>query len=133
MPLLDMMMDAGVDVLMGVDPAQDRMMDLRALKERTAGRMCLWGGVCGYLTLERGTPQDVAAQVQRSLAALAPGGGFILAPVTNVREDNARVWRNLDAMVEAWRSLRRGPFSSTGQQGPMGRGSGPAGSRLTRS
>ena len=133
MPLLDMMMDAGVDVLMGVDPAQDRMMDLRALKERTAGRMCLWGGVCGYLTLERGTPQDVAAQVQRSLAALAPGGGFILAPVTNVREDNARVWRNLDAMVEAWRSLRLGPFSSAGQQGPMGQASGPAGSWLTRS
>jgi len=110
MPLSDMMMEAGVDVLMGVDPAQDRMMDLRALKQRTAGRMCLWGGVCGYLTLERATPQEVAAQVRRSSAALAPGGGFILAPVTNVREDSPLVWRNIEAMIETWRSLRRGPW-----------------------
>ncbi|MCK4375743.1 MAG: hypothetical protein KAX19_10455 [Candidatus Brocadiae bacterium] len=106
MPLIDMMMDAGVDVLVGVDPAQDRTMDLRLLKQKTAGRMCLWGGVCGYLTVERGTPDDIRRQVQDAISVLAPGGGFILAPVTNVREDNEHVWRNVAALIEAWRSLR---------------------------
>jgi len=115
LPLLGMMMDAGVDVLMGVDPAQDRMMDFRVLKERAAGRMCLWGGVCGYLTMECGTPQDITAQVRHALASLAPGGGLILAPVTNVRQDSPRVWRNLEAMIEAWRSLRGGPFSQVAE------------------
>jgi hypothetical protein len=81
-------------------------MDLPELKRRTSGRMCLWGGVCGYLTVERGAPEEVREQVRRSLSILGRGGGFILSPVTNVREDNERVWRNLDAMIETWRSLR---------------------------
>jgi len=42
MPLVDMMIDAGVDVLIGIDPAQDRTMDLRVLKQKTAGKMCVW-------------------------------------------------------------------------------------------
>ena len=109
MPLIDMMIEAGVDVLLGVDPAQDRLMDLHALKQKANGRLCLWGGVCGYLTLECGTPEAVREQVRRSLSILGPGGGLILAPVTNVREDNARVWENVDAMIDTWRLLRDYP------------------------
>ena len=111
LPLVDMMIDAGVDVLLGVDPAQDRTMDLAALKAKAAGRMCLWGGVCGYLTVECGTPEDIRDQVRQAISTLAPGGGFILAPVTNVREDNDRVWRNLEALITTWRDLRGGPGS----------------------
>lgn len=111
LPLVDMMIDAGVDVLLGVDPAQDRTMDLPALKRKAAGRMCLWGGVCGYLTVELGTPDDIRGQVRQAITTLAPGGGFILAPVTNVREDNERVWRNLDALIHEWRALRDYPQS----------------------
>ncbi len=110
MPLLDAMLDAGVDVLLGVDPAQDRTMDLRALKEKADGRMCLWGGVCGYLTVECGTPEEIRAQVRNAIRILAPGGGFILAPVTNIREDNPHVWRNVETLIETWRSLRDYPI-----------------------
>jgi hypothetical protein len=106
MPLLETMIEAGVDVLMGVDPAQDRMMDLTALKRQAAGVMCLWGGVCGYLTVERGTPDDIAAEVCQAISILAPGGGFILAPVTNVRADTPRAWENVRTMIDVWRSLR---------------------------
>jgi uroporphyrinogen-III decarboxylase len=109
MPLLDLMMDAGVDVLIGIDPAQDRTMDLALLKEKTKGRMCLWGGVCGYLTVECGTPDDIREQVRRSMSILAPGGGFILAPVTNVREDTERAWENVRALIDTWRELRGQP------------------------
>jgi uroporphyrinogen decarboxylase len=111
MPLLEMMMDAGVDVLMGIDPAQDRTMDLGVLREETAGTMCLWGGVCGYLTVECGNPEDIREQTHRSISTLGPGGGFILSPVTNVREDNERVWRNLETLIDTWRSLRDDPDS----------------------
>jgi len=31
--------------------------------------------------------------------------------VTNVREDNERVWRNLDALIHEWRALRDYPQS----------------------
>lgn len=110
-PLLDMMMDAGVDVLLGIDPAQDPRMNLTELKRKTAGRMCLWGGVCGYLTVECGTAEEIRGQVRQAISTLGPGGGFILSPVTNVREDNEQVWRNLSALIDAWRSLRHYPVS----------------------
>jgi hypothetical protein len=107
MPLIETMIEAGVDVLMGVDPAQDRTMDLRALKRQAADKMCLWGGVCGYLTVERGTPEDIATEVRQAISILAPGGGFILAPVTNVRADTPRAWENVRTMIRVWRSVRQ--------------------------
>jgi len=103
-PLLDMMMDAGVDVLLGIDPAQDRTMDMQMLKQKTFGRMCLWGGVCGYLTVECGTAADIKEQVRQAMSILAPGGGFILAPVTNVRGDTERAWKNVDTLIETWQA-----------------------------
>jgi len=111
LPLVDMMIDAGVDVLIGIDPAQDRTMDMRILKQKTSGKMCLWGGVCGYLTVECGTPADIAEQVRQSIAILAPGGGFILSPVTNVRADTERAWKNVKTLIETWRTLREYPVS----------------------
>ena len=106
MPLLDMIMDAGVDVLLGIDPAQDRTMDLHALKQKSLGKLCLWGGVCGYLTVECGTPDEIAEQVRRAISILGPGGGFILSPVTNVRADTERAWENVRTLIETWRFLR---------------------------
>ena len=106
MPLLDVMMDVGVDVLLGVDPAQDRSMDLALLKQKTAGRMCLWGGVCGYLTVECGSPDDIRREVQQAITTLAPGGGFILAPVTNIRAHSPQAWENAHALVDAWLRMR---------------------------
>jgi uroporphyrinogen decarboxylase len=105
MPLVDMMVDAGVDVLMGVDPAQDRTMDIRLLKQKASGKMCLWGGVCGYLTVECGTSEQIAEQVRQAISILSPGGGFILAPVTNIRADTERAWENVRTMIEVWQSL----------------------------
>jgi len=110
MPLLDQLMEAGVDILMGVDPAQDRMMNLPVLKERTMGRMALWGGVCGYLTVECGSSADIRREVQNAISALAPGGGFILAPVTNVRADTDRSWENVRTLIEEWKRLREYPI-----------------------
>ena len=87
-------------------------MDLQALKRRAAGVMCLWGGVCGYLTVERGTEEDIANEVRQAISVLAPGGGLILAPVTNVRADTQRAWANVRAMIREWHFLRRYPIAS---------------------
>ena len=106
MPLIEMLVEAGVDILLGVDPAQDRMMDLAKLKEMTRGKMALWGGVCGYLTVECGTQDEIRREVRDAMSILAPGGGFILAPVTNVRADTARARENVEAMISEWKRLR---------------------------
>ncbi len=107
MPLLDMMMDAGVDVLLGVDPAQDRTMDLAELKRRTAGHMCVWGGVCGYLSVECAPEDEIRRQVREAVGTLGPDG-FILAPVTNVRADTPTARRNVEALVDEWQRTCRG-------------------------
>jgi hypothetical protein len=101
MPLLDMIAEAGVDVIIGVDPEQ---WDLAAAKGMLAGKVCLWGGVNGHLTVEKGTPEEVRAEVETALSVLAPGGGFILSPVDNVREDTPTSRRNVEALIEAWRA-----------------------------
>ncbi len=86
-------------------------MDFRLLKEKTVGKMALWGGVCGYLTVECGTPDEIREQVREATSVLAPGGGFILSPVTNVRADTERAWENVRTLINTWVSLRHYPVT----------------------
>jgi hypothetical protein len=99
MPLLDLIAESGVDVIIGVDP---RAWDLEETKRRLGGRVCLWGGVNGHLTVERGSPEDVRAEVSTALKTLGPDG-FILSPVDNIREDTPRARQNTEVLIDAWR------------------------------
>jgi len=105
-PLLDYYIDAGVDVLIGVDPVQDCRADLPLTKQMLAGKVALWGGVNGFVTVETGTPDDVRTAVEEAMRILAPGGGFVLSPVDNVVDDSRATWANVDAFLETWRELR---------------------------
>jgi hypothetical protein len=104
-PLLPMLMEAGVDVLIGVDPVQGRGTDLAELRRVTKGRMALWGGVNGFITMERGSQEQVRAEVREALRVLGPDR-FILSPVDNVAGDSDQVRRNVDALIETWKQLR---------------------------
>jgi hypothetical protein len=57
MPLLEDFLELGIDVIIGIDPVEGKGTDLRLLQETVDGKICLWGGVNGFLTVERGTPQ----------------------------------------------------------------------------
>ena len=105
MPLLDMILEAGVDVLIGVDPVQGGY-DLRAVKAKARGRLCLWGGVNGSLTVEAGTPDQIRQAVQDALTLLAPDHGFILSPVDGIYDTSDQTKRNLRHFVEAWKAFR---------------------------
>jgi uroporphyrinogen decarboxylase len=102
LPLLDMFVEAGVDVVIGVDPAA---WDLRTAKDKLGGKVCLWGGVNGHLTVEQGTPEQVRAEVREAFDVLAPGGGFVLSPVDNVREDTPYATENVSALINEWQRL----------------------------
>ena len=105
MPLLDQIAGCGVDVIIGVDPLA---YDLAQTKKILGGRVCLWGGVNGHLTVERGSPGEVRQEVQRAMELLAPGGGFILSPVDNVRELTSQARENVLALIDEWQRLNRG-------------------------
>ena len=103
MPLIDAVLECGVDVLIGVDPQQ---YDLAVLGEKARGRLCLWGGVNGHLTVETGSPGAVQQETHSALETLAPGGGFILSPADNVREWSPEIERNVGALIRTWREYR---------------------------
>jgi uroporphyrinogen-III decarboxylase len=113
MRLLPMLAELGIDVIIGVDP---RAWDLVTAKETLRGKVCLWGGVNGHLTVEHGSPEQVEAEVQESIRLLAPGGGFILSPVDNVREETPTARANVATLLAAWRRSITG--QSLRQAGP---------------
>ena len=102
MPLLDMLAEVGVDVVIGVDPVE---WDMKVTKSGVAGKACLWGGVNGHLTVEQGTTEQVRAEARAAYDVLAPGGGFVLSPVDNVREDTPRARENVSALIDEWQRL----------------------------
>jgi len=102
MPLLDNFLELGIDVLIGVDPVQGKGTDLKLLKERVDGKMCLWGGVNGFLTIEKGEEKEVEDAVGESISILGPEG-FILSPVDNVTDNSKRTWNNVKTMIKTWK------------------------------
>jgi hypothetical protein len=106
-PLLDDILGAGIDVLIGLDPAEGKGTSLSAIKERfRRARRCLWGGVSGAITVECGTGEETEEAVRTALATLGSDGGLILSPVDNVREDTENARRNTRRFIEAWKKYR---------------------------
>jgi hypothetical protein len=101
--MADHLLEAGIDVLYYVDPVQDKA-DMAAVKRKMAGKVALAGGVSSAVTLGAGSQADVRQAVHEAIRALAPGGGFILAPVDALFPDTP--WENVRAMIEAWIEVR---------------------------
>ena len=105
LPMLDLYMEAGIDVLIGVDPVQGTHTDMAAMKKKADGRMCLWGGVSAAVTVERGEEQDVRAAVRHAMTTLGPRG-LILSPIDNITVDAPRTWRNIETFIDEWKAGR---------------------------
>jgi hypothetical protein len=101
-PLLDSFVEAGIDVLIGVDPAPTAQNNLSVMREKLRGKICLWGGVNAALTVELGTAEEVRASTQEAIRKLGPDG-FILSPVDNITEDTPKTWSNLQVLIDTWK------------------------------
>ena len=105
LPMIEYQVEAGIDVLIGLDPVQGTSTDLEEIKRKTGNRMCLWGGVSGAITVEMGTEDEVRSAVRQALQALGPQG-FILSPVDNITVDAPKTWSNLEVLGDEWRLHR---------------------------
>ncbi|MBI2501751.1 MAG: hypothetical protein HYW07_00755 [Candidatus Latescibacteria bacterium] len=105
MPLHDQLLELGIDVLIGPDPVQGKGTDLARMAAQLRGRMCTWGGVNGFVTVELGTREEIDAAVRAAIETLGPGG-FILSPVDNVRDPKDAVWEKVLSLIEAWKKYR---------------------------
>jgi len=104
-PLLDDYQEAGIDVLIGIDPVQGTHTDLAAIKKKAAGRICLWGGVSGAITVERGEEEEIRTAVRQAIATLGPEG-FVLSPVDNITLDAPQTWHNVEVFIDEWKQRR---------------------------
>ena len=111
LPILDDILDTGVDVLIGIDPLEGKGTELPVVKEKFSAKgRCLWGGVSGAVTVERGTPAQTRQGLVDALETLGKGGGFILSPVDNVNADTDLAWRNTQVLVDTWKEHRGRTF-----------------------
>lgn len=101
-PLIPLMTERGLDILQSLQPeAAD--MDPRDLKTRFGGQLVFHGGISIQKTLPFGTPEDVRREVRERVAALAPGGGYILCTSHNIQADT--LLRNAEALLQAYREF----------------------------
>ena len=104
-PMLDFYKEAGIDVLIGVDPIQGTHTDLPLMKSKLAGSTSLWGGVSAAVTVERGSEAEVREAVRTAVQNLGPGG-FILSPVDNFTVDEPLTWDNIQVFIDEWKKRR---------------------------
>jgi len=97
-----LLIEAGVDVLIGIDDVQDHGMRFTELKQKLQGRIALWGGVNGFLTIEDGSEEDIRKATAAALETLGPDG-FILSPVDNIRNASEATWRKVLCFIDAWK------------------------------
>lgn len=92
------LIDLGVDILNPVQVSAAGM-DTKKLKMEFGNDITFWGGgIDTQYTLPRGSIKEVREEVKKRIEDLAPGGGFIFAPVHNVQPDVPI--ENLVAMLE---------------------------------
>lgn len=85
--ILPDLIDAGVEIL---NPVQyvAAGMELEGLKKDFGKDLVFWGGgVDTQSILNNGTPAEVSDEIKRNLDIMAPGGGFVFAPVHNIQDD----------------------------------------------
>lgn len=102
-PLLDFYLEAGIDILIGIDPIQGTHTDMPYLKQKLGNHICLWGGVSGAVTVERGSEAEVRQAVDRAIQTLGPQG-LILSPVDNITVDEPLTWQNIKVFIDEWKA-----------------------------
>ncbi len=103
--LLPEIIEAGVDLL---EPIQRRAegMELRELKREFGRDLCFYGSVDLLETLNRGSVEEVRREVRDNIAALGPGGGFIIGP--------GHTYIQIDAPLENILAMYETAFSEGG-------------------
>jgi uroporphyrinogen decarboxylase len=84
-PLIPSLIEMGVDILNPIQTSASGM-DPERLKTEFGDQLVFWGGSLDcQQTLPFGTAEQVAEEVAHHVRTLAPGGGYVFAPVHNVQ------------------------------------------------
>jgi uroporphyrinogen decarboxylase len=106
-PIIDMIVDSGIDCLDPIDPQAG--MNLAEVKAKFGHRVALKGNVDCAQTLTFGTPEDVVAETKAALRVGMPGGGFILSSSNSIH--SAVKPENYMAMLKTLQQYGRYPMA----------------------
>jgi len=82
------LIDVDVDILNPIQPLA-KGMDSAELKRKYGDRLTFHGGIdLQHAMSAKGTLEEVRAEVDTRINALAPGGGYILAPAHNIQPES---------------------------------------------
>ena len=73
-------MDIGINV---INPVQPDCMDAAAVKREFGDKLAMWGTVGTARMWDRGTPDQIRAEVQHRIKTLGPAG-LLLAPAYDI-------------------------------------------------
>jgi len=108
MPILDMIVDTGIDGLNPIEPAAG--MDISLLKQRYGHRIALIGNIdCGYL-LCQAPVEEVRRVTRETIRVAAPGGGYCLSSSNSIHSSVRP--ENFMAMIQTWREYRAYPIAA---------------------
>ena len=105
-PIMDMIIDAGIDAINPIQP--DAGMDIELVKRKYGHRVCIVGNInCGY-TLSDAPLEQVVLEVKEAIRKAGPGGGYIMMSSNSLHSSvNPENYRT---MVEATRTYGRYPL-----------------------
>ncbi|MBN1418895.1 MAG: hypothetical protein JXP34_08970 [Planctomycetes bacterium] len=118
MPILDMILDSGIDGLDPIDPVAG--MDIARMKAECGSRVALKGNVDCARTLTFGSVKDVIEESKEVIRKAAPGGGFIFSSSNTIHSSVPP--GNYLAMLHALRMYGRYPISLEPERGPATEG-----------
>ncbi len=95
--LIPDLIDIGVNV---INPVQPDCMDALSIKRAYGDRLAMWGTLGTALMWDRGSPEELRAEVAQRLSALASGGGLLMAPAYDI---DFAPFENIVAFCEAVR------------------------------
>jgi uroporphyrinogen decarboxylase len=90
--------DLGADALNPVQVSA-RGMDTRRLKHEYGADIAFWGGIDTHHALPFGSPDEVRAEVERRIADLSEGGGYVIGSVHIIQAEVSPA--NILALAEA--------------------------------
>ena len=87
-PMIKDLIEVDVDILNPIQPLA-KGMDSAELKSKYGDKLTFHGGIDLQVAMSaQGSLEDVRTEVDTRLRALAPGGGYILAPAHNLQKES---------------------------------------------
>lgn len=81
LPVLDGLIDMGIDALHPIEP---KAIDIYDLKPKLYGKVALVGNIDVGQVLTMGTPEQIDADVKEHIRRLAPGGGYVISSSNSI-------------------------------------------------